>query len=140
VVLSPDWLGAALAGLTGDQVAACGSIEDREGDFMVSGQRAITYSSTRRDSIWPRCGVWRWSWQVPNHEVSCEPVEFVGHRALAVKTDVAQKVRHDPELTAGGDDVGYSLALRHAGYELRVANRRVDQPSITPDPRLHSRD
>lgn len=134
VVLSPGWLGAALAGLAGDRVAACGSIEDREGDFMVSGQRAIdVFECPTRFGL---ASVWRWSWQVPNHEVGCEPVEFAGHRALAVKTEVAQKVRHDPELVAGGDDIGYSLALRHVGFELRVAtgalisHRSLGEPDV----------
>jgi GT2 family glycosyltransferase len=49
-------------------------------------------------------------------------VAFAGHRALIVRMEAAARVRHDPEMLIGGEDLDYSLALREAGYVLGIAH------------------
>jgi GT2 family glycosyltransferase len=123
VVLGEDWLGAVLDVLATGSFAACGSIEDRDGDLMISGQRTIeidSYATPRGPA-----DVWRWRWHSPEPGEPAIPVEFAGHRALAVRIETARDVRHDPDLIAGGDDVAYSLALRRSARRLAVARQAV---------------
>jgi GT2 family glycosyltransferase len=123
VVLGEDWLGAVVEGLTAGGFAACGSVEDHEGDLMISGQRTIeidSYATPRGPA-----NVWRWKWHSPEPGERTIPVEFAGHRALAVRIETARELRHDPDLVAGGDDVAYSLALCRSGHGIAVARRAV---------------
>lgn len=119
VTLGEGWLAATLRCLNGASYAACGSIEDHDGDQMISGQRTIDIRPHLTGAGPVR--LWRWAWQAPESGEQVVPVEFAGHRALAVRMEVARGVRHDPGLAAGGDDIAYSLALRCRGHRLAVS-------------------
>jgi GT2 family glycosyltransferase len=118
VVLSRGWLSAVLTVLEGG-AAACGSVEDHGGDLAISGQRrfGIVTEVVGRHTI----RVWDWRWHEPDLGVTSEPVELAGQRALALNAGVAFGIRHDPVFRIGGEDADYSLRLREAGHELRVA-------------------
>jgi GT2 family glycosyltransferase len=118
VVLSEGWLDAVLSELT-DETAVCGSIEDDDGDLAISGQR--TFELADELVAGQMVKVWDYGWHEPNLAMPSEVVEFVGQRALAIDGRVAFQVRHDPVFLVGGD-ADYSLRLRDAGYELRVAS------------------
>lgn len=132
VVLHEGWLRAALCTLADEGTAACGSVEDRDGDLMISGQRTIAHARVSQ------VDVWQWTWHEPDARHSHIPVDFAGHRALAVLTSVAASVRHDPVLIAGGDDIDYSLAIRQHGGSLAVAreavitHRSLGEPAASP--------
>jgi hypothetical protein len=139
IVLGADWLDAVLRQL--DLGAdACGSIEDRSGDRMISAQRTLRI--VPHEGPAGPCPVWRWEWHEPSGTAGGEIVDFAGQRALAVRAVAAKQIRHDRSLIAG-DDVAYSLALREAGFRLHVANdtvithRTLGEPDIaghrTPD-------
>jgi GT2 family glycosyltransferase len=122
VVLDDGWLDAVLVVLDRD-VAACGSVEDHDGDLAISGQRAFELFDETVGGQTIR--VWDWRWHDPDLSVASERVELAGQRALAVDGRVAFNIRHDPEFLIGGEDADYSLRLRQAGYELRVARSAI---------------
>lgn len=122
VVLSPGWLEAVLAVLDSG-VAVCGSVEDHNGDFAISGQRHVQMTT---ENIGGRSvNIWDCRWDEPRLNEPSERVEMAWQRALAVAGKVAYATRHDPIFLMGGEDADYSLRLRQAGHELRVASAAV---------------
>jgi len=118
VILEDGWLEAVLAVLdTG--VAACGSVENHDGDLAISGQR--TFEFTNEIINGKAVKIWDWRWHEPDRTAVSEQVELAGQRALAVDGRAAFHVRHDPAFLIGGEDADYSLRLRHAGHEIRIA-------------------
>jgi hypothetical protein len=119
VVLAEGWLDAVLSTLNAG-AGACGSVEDHDGDLAISGQRRFHLTS---EMVCQRpVMVWDWQWDDPDLGVSSEVVELAGQRALAVDGRAAFETRHDPVFLIGGEDADYSLRLRAAGHELRVAS------------------
>jgi hypothetical protein len=119
VVLGEGWLDAVLSTLDAG-AGACGSVEDHDGDLAISGQRRFHLASEviGRHPV----TVWDWQWDDPNLDVSSEAVEMANQRAVAVDGLAAFETRHDPVFLMGGEDADYSLRLRAAGQELRVAS------------------
>lgn len=120
VRLTDSWLPNALDTLRAQRLDACGSVEDRRGVKVYSGQTALRMSDEVVDGRAVR--VWDWLWEPVVSEARYSPVEFAGHRALMVRMEAADRVRHDPEMLIGGEDVDYSLALRRAGYSIGIAH------------------
>lgn len=119
VVLDEGWLHAVLSVLD-IGAAACGSVEDHDGDLAISGQRIFELAEEVVGG--QMITVWDWRWHEPNISMSSEVVALAGQRALAVDGRTAFRVRHDPVFLIGGEDADYSLRLRNAGHELRVAS------------------
>lgn len=118
VVPEDGWLDAVLTVLdTG--VAACGSVENHDGDLAISGQRAFKFTNEVLDG--KAVKIWDWQWHEPDLALASEEVELAGQRAHAVDGRVAFHIRHDPAFLVGGEDADYSLRLRHAGHKLRIA-------------------
>lgn len=119
VVLGEGWLDTVLSTLNAG-AGACGSVEDHDGDLAISGQRRLHLTS---EVIGQHpVTVWDWQWDDPDFGVSSEVVELANQRAVAVDGRAAFETRHDPVFLMGGEDADYSLRLRAAGHELRVAS------------------
>jgi hypothetical protein len=110
VVLGPGWLAAVTEPIQGGRFAACGSVENYQGRRVFSGQQDIRITEDIVDDRPVR--VWEWEWEEVGTIKGTVPVEFAGHRALAVLGDLAAKRRHDPAYLIGGEDLDYSLELR----------------------------
>jgi hypothetical protein len=111
VILEPGWLTETTAVLRGGRHAACGSVEHWQGELVYSGQTELRFTEMPRPSGGQlRC--WEWEWQRVGTTTGIVPVEFAGHRAMAVLGEVASAVRHDEVYRIGGEDLDYSLELR----------------------------
>lgn len=125
VILDAGWLGATMSVLRSGGHAACGSVEHWQGELVYSGQRRLRFSELPMPSGSPvRC--WDWKWQRVGLASGVIPVEFAGHRAMAVLGDVARDLRHDDNYLIGGEDLDYSLELRHhGGHSLAIATSAI---------------
>ncbi|WP_369199226.1 glycosyltransferase family 2 protein [Streptomyces sp. PU-14G] len=126
VVLSEDWQEEVTAVLRAGRYAACGSVEPWEGELVYSGQRELRFTEQHMAGR-PR-QIWDWEWQRVGSISGTVPVEFAGHRAMAVLGEVATKLRHDDTYRIGGEDLDYSLELRKlGGHEIAIATGAVIQ-------------
>ncbi|HKH47085.1 MAG TPA: glycosyltransferase [Thermoanaerobaculia bacterium] len=120
VQLSPGWLLCALRSLAGEGWIASGSVEERRGQVVYSGQARLHLREEPVDGrtvrVWDHC-----EQPVPDL-AGCSRVQFAGHRGLLVRSGAAARVRHDPELLIGGEDLDYSLALQQAGGAIGIAH------------------
>jgi GT2 family glycosyltransferase len=91
------------------------------GDTFFMGQPSLDLIDENVEGMPVR--VWDWHWQSVPESVAYSRVEFAGHMALLVRMEAAARVRHDPRMLAGGDDIDYSLALRKAGFSMGIAHR-----------------
>ncbi len=124
VVLEPGWLIAALQGTMAHGFDACGSVEMRQGEMMLSGQSEVRLRTLLAGGKSMR--VWDWRWE-PAGEAAVKEVAFAGHRALLIRMACVQRVRHSQELLIGGEDLDYSLALRKAGYRMGIVRSAAIQ-------------
>lgn len=124
VVLSSGWLGEVTRALRAGPFVACGSVEEWQGELVYSGQRELHLHTQQIAERSVR--LWEWQWQVVDGSSGVVPVEFAGHRALAVRGDVATHIRHDAEYRIGGEDLDYSLELRRLGsHSIGIATNAV---------------
>jgi GT2 family glycosyltransferase len=115
VVLEPGWIMACLDAFSVG-FDACGSVERFNGALVCSGQTRLHLSESP-------IGVTQWQWKTEPVEpgFGIRPAEFAGHRAMMVRAGLARRVRHDPVMSIGGEDLDYSLALVDDGGHIALS-------------------
>ena len=121
VQLTESWLLNAWTVLQNNGLDACGSVVELNGKTFFMGQQSLDLIDENVEGM--PVLVWDWHWQSVPESVAYSRVEFAGHMALLVRMEAAARVRHDPRMLAGGDDIDYSLALRKAGFSIGIAHR-----------------
>jgi hypothetical protein len=121
IKLSVDWLRVAHRAALENGWDASGSTEFWEGTWVYSGQTTleIVADETGREELW------RWRFETVDARVGPRRVVFAGHRALLVRAAIAHRVRHDPEMTIGGEDLDYSFSLAKAGATIGIEPNAV---------------
>jgi GT2 family glycosyltransferase len=120
VQLEESWLVQAWSALEERGWDASGSVECWQGELVFSGQPRLWLSQEEVDGR--TVGVWDWRWETVPDTPRRSVVAFAGHRALLVRMEAASRVRHDPSLLIGGEDLDYSLALRRAAFTIGIAH------------------
>jgi GT2 family glycosyltransferase len=120
VQLTKSWLLSAWSTLQEQRWDASGSVERWQGRLVFSGQRSLHFAE---EQVAGRpVKVWDWRWDPVPMSLPFSRVEFAGHRALLVRMEVVARVRHDPRMLIGGEDIDYSLALRNASYSIGITH------------------
>lgn len=124
VVLTDGWLDEAVSPLRRNTFGACGSVEMWQDRLVLSGQQHLHLREVPTGGTTIR--VWDWQWQDVDARATDVAVEFAGHRALAVLADLATHTRHDPHYLIGGEDLDYSLKLRHNAHQsIGIATKAI---------------